>query len=312
MTPPPAISAPSVPRWVRLLRIELHPDVAEAAADWVATRYGFGTALVQWPDRRRTVVEAYPSPGRRLPAAARLADELAVHLRRSFGRRFTVRAERLRLPRGAWFDVWKKGLEPIRIGRRLVVRPAWWKGPAERGRVEVLIDPGPAFGTGHHASTRLCLQAIEELAREESPPRTLLDVGCGSGVLAIAAARLGFARVEGIDNDLLAVEEARRNAARNGLEAHRFAFEEADAASWPARRRYDVVACNMVALLMRIAGPLLRRSPRDGGRLVLSGLLRSDHEETVRAIAPRWPIERVRSRGPWCCVTLRKPEPRRR
>ncbi len=290
---------------VRLLRIRLDGTVADAAAAWVERRLGIvSLAVVAEPGKRRVILECYPPPGLRLPSPERIETELASHLRTSFGRRYVVHAEKVRLPVSAWRDRWKEGLGPVRIGRRLFIRLESWKGSVEPGRIEIVIDPGPAFGTGHHASTRLCLAEIDALAAGGTVG-SLLDVGCGTGILSVAAAKLGFDPVLGIDRDPFAVDEARENARRNGVDPSIFRLE--DAACARSRRRWDVVVCNMIASEMLRAGPLLRRSVRRGGRLVLGGLLRRDWEATVRRIAPGWPVERTRFRGSWTGVVLRRP-----
>ena len=111
-----------------------------------------------------------------------------------------------------WAHAWKSHYRPLRVGRRLLVRPAWLEHPAGAEDVEIVLDPGMAFGTGTHPSTQLCLRALEEHLR---PGDEALDLGCGSGILAIAAARLGAAGVLALDNDPVAVTAARQNVALN-------------------------------------------------------------------------------------------------
>ena len=130
-----------------------------------------------------------------------------------------------------WLERWKRFHRPVRAGGLWIVPP--WEDPP-RGADFVLIDPGRAFGTGAHPTTRLCLELVSELE-----PGSLLDIGCGSGVLAIAAAKLGFAPVIGLDSDRHAVEAARANAAANGLELE---FEQADARVEPPPQANVAVA----------------------------------------------------------------------
>jgi ribosomal protein L11 methyltransferase len=158
-----------------------------------------------------------------------------------------------------WEDGWRRFHQPVTIGP-LWVGPPWEEPPA--GPIAVVIDPGRAFGTGAHATTRLSLELLAGL-----PRGSLLDIGCGSGVLAIAAAKLGFAPVAAVDNDPLAVDSARRNAAANGI---RVEVQLVDAASDPLPAVQTAVANISVDAVAEVAGRL------DCERLVTSGYLVSN------------------------------------
>jgi ribosomal protein L11 methyltransferase len=165
----------------------------------------------------------------------------------------------------SWQDAWKAHAEPIRVGDLLVV-PTW---------LEVLrIDPGTAFGSGSHASTQLCLAALQELA----PCATVLDVGCGSGILSIAAMRLGAASAVAIDVAAEAIEVTRANAATNGVEvdARHVLIDDVDGS-------FDVVVANIGAAVLRAMAPALAR--RVGQWLILAGLLDEHVPAVVAAFA---------------------------
>jgi len=223
-----------------------------------------------------------------------------------------------------WSERWRRFHRPVLIaapnqraghGRAvpaLHVRPPWEPPSASRDTVEeIVIDPGQAFGTGAHASTRLCLALLLELAQLEQPTGPLLDVGTGSGVLAIAAARLGFTPVLGLDNERASVEAARANAAANGLEL--------DVRRFDLRRQrlpwiggVDAPAGSIV-MVANLLGPLLlelaRTMPGAPAQLLASGLLPEQCEETARAFAEHLGLrERERRQsGSWAALWLVAP-----
>ena len=201
-----------------------------------------------------------------------------------------------------WAERWRAFHEPVTVGGRVHVR-APWHPPAgaadDRGAlVEVVIDPGRAFGTGAHATTRLCLELLLTLERADG----LVDLGCGSGVLAIAAAKLGWSPVLGVDHDPLALAATRDNAAVNGV-----AVEV---------RRHDLLrdgpAPAAPTVLANLLGPLLRRLAADGfaggetpRALIASGLLVTEADEIASAFARRGLAERARAAGgEWAALLL--------
>lgn len=165
-----------------------------------------------------------------------------------------------------WAHGWKAYFKPLRVGRRLVVVPSWESFEAEPGDVLLSLDPGMAFGTGTHPSTALALQALEVRVR---PGQTVLDVGTGSGILAIAARKLGAARVVAIDIDPVAVRVAGENATHNGVEVE---VQEGEVNRLPGAFA-DVVVANIVADVLVEIGPELARVLRPGGLAIGSGII---------------------------------------
>jgi ribosomal protein L11 methyltransferase len=186
----------------------------------------------------------------------------------------TVRARR----GGQWAQRWKRHARPLRIGARLLIRPSWAQGHAPGGAAAIVLDPGMAFGTGGHPTTRLCLEA---LARHLAGGERVLDVGTGSGILAIAAAKLGAHRILALDPDPIACRVARQNVWRNGV-ARRVRVR-ARALPRGAAGRYDVTVANLTALDLLVLLPSLARCVRFGGVLLLSGILRAQEGPVRRA-----------------------------
>ncbi|HVR36626.1 MAG TPA: 50S ribosomal protein L11 methyltransferase [Methylomirabilota bacterium] len=179
------------------------------------------------------------------------------------------------IPRQDWSESWKHHFKPIEIGERLLLKPGWSRRKPRPGQAVVVLDPGLSFGTGQHATTRFCLREL--VARRKSgKPQALLDIGTGSGILAIAAAKLGYQPVDAFDFDPESVRAARANSETN-CTADLIRIERRDLRKLPIRaaRRYDVVCANLLLdlLLEERIRILNRLAP--GGILILAGILRT-------------------------------------
>jgi ribosomal protein L11 methyltransferase len=196
-----------------------------------------------------------------------------------------------------WADRWQDFHKPLLIGGRLWLRPSW-EGPRE-GAIDLVVDPGRAFGTGAHPTTRLCLELLLELEAAGEASGPLVDLGTGSGVLAIAAAKLGWAPVRGFDHEPASIEAAGANAGANGVEA---AFEEANLReSLPELA--PVTVANMTAPVLREVAAQECAAPP--GTLILSGLLPTELDEIAAAFAPWGLAERDRRLdGDWAALLL--------
>ena len=230
---------------------------------------------------RPSIVRAYVparDPGVAELAAAEASEALG-HLQ-AFGLRpigdLTTRV----VHEADWAEAWKAHFPVLRVGRRLVIKPSWRDHVRAADDVVLDLDPGMAFGTGLHPTTRLCLAALESAADDGLlAAARVIDVGCGSGILAIAAVKLGAASVLGVDTDPIAVEATAANAARNGLASRITAREGSLPSGQPAN---DLVLANLIAsLLIALAAPL-RDELRPRGRLLASGIF-IDREADVRA-----------------------------
>ena len=276
------------------LTLECAQDASDArsveliglGASGVEVRDGEGTPM---PGSRQ------PGPGRALLVAWFPGREEAEEAARHLG------GEVAALPDEDWSEGWKKDFRPLDVGR-VRVRPSWIDAPAPPGRVEVVLDPGMAFGTGTHPTTSLCLAALSELL-SGSPGAAVLDVGTGSGLLAIAARKLGAGRVVANDVDPVAVTVARENARANGVEA--------EVVGDPLERihgRFDVVVANILANTLVELAPLLAGKVAPGGTVLLSGILAPQAGE-VRAAYAALGLDPGpdRADGEWVLLSLERP-----
>jgi ribosomal protein L11 methyltransferase len=194
-----------------------------------------------------------------------------------------------------WAERWKRFHAPVLVGGRVWVRPPWVQAAVRPGAIDLVIDPGQAFGTGAHPTTRMCLELLLGL----EPRGAFVDLGCGSGVLAIAAARLGFSPVTGLDSDRGAVTATLQNARDNGVALDR--VERADLRREPMPAA-DVAAANLMRpLLLRVA-ELMADRPRS---LIVSGLLDPEADEVASAFGPLRETRRLSDRG-WTALLLER------
>jgi ribosomal protein L11 methyltransferase len=191
----------------------------------------------------------------------------------------------------------------LEIGKRLVIKPSWETYNADPNRVVVEIDPGQAFGTGGHQTTRLCLGALEQYAE---PGMVVADIGTGSGILAIAAAKLGASVVHATDIDRLPREIARENVARNGLEGRVF-IHEMDAFD-AAAHDCDLVVANIIALTVIELTPSIAERLKPGGLFISSGIVDERLPDVLAALdATGFNVLEVREDEIWRAVAARKP-----
>ena len=198
-----------------------------------------------------------------------------------------------------WADAWKAHYVPQRIGR-IVIVPSWRDERVAAGEVRIRLHPGMAFGTGLHPTTRGCLALLEEI---EPMPASVLDVGCGSGILALVALALGAGRATGIDTDPLAVDATRTNAERNGV-ADRVTVRRGTLPEAPAER-HPLVLANLVAAVLVELAPRLAAHLAPGGTLLASGIIAPRADETIGALgAAGLGVETRRDDGEWVSLRL--------
>ncbi len=206
-----------------------------------------------------------------------------------------------------WAEAWKAHYQPLRLGKRLLIRPLWVDVESARGDIEIALDPGMAFGTGTHPTTQLCLEAMEAMA---GPALDVLDLGCGSGILAIAAAKLGAGKVLALDIDPIAVRAARENAALNGV-TQRIVVEQGSLETViSSARRFDLLMVNILArVILEMSGRGLAQILRPGGIAIFSGIIDNQADEVEASLrrAGLLPVAR-RKKGDWVLIKAVGPQ----
>lgn len=199
-----------------------------------------------------------------------------------------------------WVRITQAQFQPLRVSRRVWVVPSWHAAP-DSNAINIELDPGLAFGTGTHPTTRLCLNWLDEHLRGGEH---VLDYGCGSGILAIAAMKLGARSAAGVDIDPQAVRVSRENAERNGVAA---SFHASDSAP-PLEA--DVVLANILANPLRVLAPALAAAVRPGGRVVLSGILAGQAEDVASIYQDWFDMDEAVEEEGWVCLsgTRRAPQ----
>jgi ribosomal protein L11 methyltransferase len=251
----------------RALTLQVEAGAAEAVSD-ALVEAGAQSVTIEHLDRERPTLCALLSIGED-------ADRLVGRAARAAGLAAAPPFTASEVADDDWVRKSQAQFPPVEIGKRLWIGPSWHAPP--EGRIAVRLDPGLAFGTGSHPTTQLVLGFLEaQIGRGER----VLDYGCGSGILAIAAAKLGAARVDCVDVDPQALETACANARANGIKL-RASLPEALPAGF-----YDIVVSNILAQPLIVLAPLLAARTRAGGRIALAGILEAQAAEVAEAYAP--------------------------
>ncbi|EOA3857056.1 50S ribosomal protein L11 methyltransferase [Vibrio cholerae] len=198
-----------------------------------------------------------------------------------------------------WEREWMDNFHPMQFGRRLWICPSWREVPDPQA-VNVMLDPGLAFGTGTHPTTALCLEWLDNL---DLTGKTVIDFGCGSGILAIAAIKLGAAKVIGIDVDPQALLASKDNAARNGVEDQIEVYLPKDQ---PEGLVADVVVANILAGPLRELSPIIKGLLKPGGQLAMSGILDTQAESVAEFYRDDLELDPIAEKSEWCRISGRK------
>ncbi len=209
-----------------------------------------------------------------------------------------------------WMNNWKKYFKPIPVGKKLMIKPSWEELPEADGRRVLEIDPSSSFGTGTHETTRLCLEALEEVIHEGCE---MLDMGCGSGILSVAALLLGAKNATAVDIEEEAIRVTKENMERNGLEDSRYrvlkgnVLEEEAARDFISDRTYAVIAANIVAAVVMRMRPLFSGLLQKEGTLILSGIIRERAEEVKNEyLSNGFQVISEKTEGEWAALVLRR------
>jgi len=197
-----------------------------------------------------------------------------------------------------WVRLTQSQFDPIHIGKNIWVVPSWHEAPDPSALI-LELDPGLAFGTGSHPTTRLCMEWLEA---HPAPGKTVLDYGCGSGILAMVARKLGAFPVAGVDIDPQAIESAYDNAARNNVQDIQYYVPDDFAESPFGAARFDIVVANILSSPLKLMAPMLSGRVADGGALVLSGVLARQAEEVAAAYAPFIKMGVWAEQDGWVCL----------
>ena len=266
-------------------RKQVTPDWLRPRNEDLNARFGAALAIVERSGKRRLLLEVSCPTFQRAHALIQEFGGTTEKLRRDWLQHFAKRAQ----------------AKPLRIGARLVVLRAPDQKRPNRSVRTIIIPAEAAFGTGEHATTAMCLRLLEQQTRQRPSGWSLLDVGTGSGILAIAANCLGASSVFAIDNDPVACGVAKRNARAN--RARDIEFRTSDVLQLKLTKRFDVITANLFSELLIKALPRLARHLAPGGLLILSGILRSQERAVAEALRRHgFPLQEVRRRGKWIAV----------
>ena len=278
--------------------VTVRNEAAESVAEVLSRFAHRGVVIEAGPDGWNAgpvIVRAYLPADDRLRASKRRVEEALWHL----GQIQPIPAPSFHpVAEEDWVEIWKERLDVLHVGQRIVIQPSWREFTPVPGDIVIQLDPGMAFGTGLHPTTQMCLTALEEVIQ---PGADVLDLGTGSGILAIAAAKLGARHVTAVDNDPDATRTARENVAANHVQEN---VSVIDGSLPEAHGSYDLVVINILArVIVQMAQEGLAERMRPGGTLIAAGVL-ADQESGViaalekarLAVTQRWQMD------DWVCL----------
>lgn len=199
-----------------------------------------------------------------------------------------------------WLNNWKQYFQPSPVGEKLLIRPTWRKNYDPQGRIVINLDPGLAFGTGTHETTRLCLEVLEKIVKEDT---TVLDVGCGSGILGIASLLLGGKSAVGVDIDPMAVKTAKENAVLNNVE-DKFTAIEGNFTE-KVSGKFDIVVANIVADAIIFLSKGVKTFMKKDSTYIMSGIIDTRVDEVIEEVSKNFEITDKLFLNGWYCLTAK-------
>lgn len=199
-----------------------------------------------------------------------------------------------------WLNNWKQYFQPSPVGEKLLIRPTWRKNFDPKGRIVINLDPGLAFGTGTHETTRLCLEVLEKIVKEDT---TVLDVGCGSGILGIASLLLGGKSAVGVDIDPMAVKTAKENAVLNNVE-DKFTAIEGNFTE-KVSGKFDIVVANIVADAIIFLSQGVKTFMKEDSLYIMSGIIDTRVDEVIEEVSKNFEITQKLFLNGWYCLTAK-------
>lgn len=291
----------------KLWKVTVRTSAAGEDAAGVLLECTFGTPATTYYDFQENAseVSVYLASN---PADKIFKSKLRLRLRKLAGDLGTAPAKLtvVRIAPRNWAESWKRHFKPLSIGSRLLIKPPWSKQRPRKGQIAVVLEPGLSFGTGNHPTTAYCLAELARY-RVAAKGQSFLDLGTGSGILAIAAARLGYRPIQALDFDSDAVRIARTNARANGVVSIRFFKADIAALSRPARETFSIVCANLLStLLIAHRDRILCRVAEDG-KLVLAGILKAEFPRVEREYRRAgWVLQTSKIAGEWRSGTWRR------
>ena len=288
-------------RWL-VVDLLVAKEFGEAVSNFLIEQGAAGIEELEGDSRRERLRTYFPEDQRRkgiLGVLRRYLKSLNRLLPESPRAQITTAS----LPEQDWGENWKRFFKPVQVTSRFLVKPPWSRVRLKRGQIPVEITPGMAFGTGTHATTILCIRALEERLGKRG--RSVLDVGTGSAILSIAAAKLGAKEVWGIDTDGVAVENARENTEKNHVSD---IVRIRKGSIGGVQKKFDVIVANIdLKNLRRMRRPLVGRL-KNRGVLILSGILEKEKERIRLAYLETGVLRWIKTaqEGEWVCLTFKK------
>jgi len=285
------------------IRVDYHPEL-EDSVFWRLQEFGCqGTAMLK--EERGWVIKGYV-PNLEITSVDLAA--LALWIKQDFvlaGKNPPVVAWQL-IHEEDWASSWKQHWQPLDVGDRFSIYPAWIEPPSQSERKRIRLDPGFAFGTGVHPTTQLCLESLEMRIDETAPNQIVADIGCGSGILSIAASMLGASKVFAVDTDPLAVSATLENSRLNqiyNIVVIQGSIEDVKAQG----ELLDGIVCNILAEVIKPMIPDMTAITKPDGWLILSGILLEQSNEIVSILEKHgWTIAVLWQREGWCCINARR------